>query len=140
MDIPKMNIHIRIFIPEMNTTRFKNVFLKYLFAVIILLSFFTFSGFVAQSKTTLNKPQITLVVNSSLRPFKSINYKRAIVSLSSKDPVIPILIDISRLYSQQVKIQITELTQSYIPTPIMLLYKPNTASQNADDDFVLILV
>jgi hypothetical protein len=112
---------------------------KCLLAVILLLSFFTFSGFVAQSKTTLNKPQTTLVVNSSFRPFKSINYKRAIVSLSSKDPVIPILIDISRLHSQQVKIRITTLISLYIPRQTGLFYRPRTTSQNADNDSALIL-
>ena len=123
----------------MNNACYKNSMSKCLLAVILLLSFFTFSGFVAQSKTTLNKPQTTLVVNSSFRPFKSINYKRAIVSLSSKDPVIPILIDISRLHSQQVKIRITTLISLYIPRQTGLFYRPRTTSQNADNDSALIL-
>lgn len=123
----------------MNNTRYKNPISKWLFAVVLLLSFFTFSGFVAQSKSTLNKPQTTLVVTQSLRPFKSIDYKRALIALHSKDPVAPILIDLSRLYSRQIKIQITELTKSYIPLQTAIFYKPCTASQNADDDSALIL-
>jgi hypothetical protein len=123
----------------MNNSGYKNSISKWLFAVILLLSFFTFSGFVAQTEPTLNKPQTTLVVNSNSGPFKSINYKRALIASHSKDPVAPILIDLSRLYSQQVKIQITELTQSYIPTQTGLFYKPKTTLQNADDDSALIL-
>jgi hypothetical protein len=99
----------------------------------------TFSGFVAQSKTTPNKPQTTLVVNSSLRQFKNINYKRALISLRSKDRVVPILIDISRLYSQQVKIRIITIITLYIPRQTGLFYRPRTTSQNADDDSALIL-
>ena len=123
----------------MNTTRFKNVFLKCLFAIVLLLSFFTFSGFVAQTKTTLNKPQTTLVINPGLRQLKSINYKRALISLRFKDLVVPIPINISRLYSQQVKIRITTLISSYIPLQTGLFYKPKTTPSNADDDSALIL-
>lgn len=122
----------------MNNTNYKNAISKWLFAVVLLLSFFTFSGLVAQPNSTLNKPQTILVINSNLRLSKSIDYKRTLISFHSKDPVVPILIDISRLYSQQVKIQLTELTKSYIPTRISLLYKPNATSQNADDDSALI--
>jgi hypothetical protein len=123
----------------MNNNCYKNSISKWLLAVILLLSFFTFSGFVAQTKTTLTKPQTALVVNSNSGLFKSINYKRALIALHSKDPFIPILIDISRLYGQQVKIQITELAKSYIPTQTSLFYKPKTTPQNADDDSALIL-
>jgi len=123
----------------MNNTRFKNVFLNCFFAAILLLSFFAFSGIVTQTKTTLNRPQTTLVVNSKSELFKSIHYKRALITPHTKAIVVSTLTDVSRLYSQQVKIQITELTNSYIPPQTSLFYKPNTASQNADDDSTLIL-
>ena len=123
----------------MNNSGYKNSISKWLFAVILLLSFFTFSGFVSQTKITLNKPQTTLVVNSNSGQLKSINYKRALIALHSKDPVTPILIDLSRLYSQQVKIKLIELAKSHIPLQTNLFYKPHTASQNADDDSALIL-
>lgn len=119
--------------------KIRNIYSKWLFAALLILSFFTFSDFTAQTRTSLNKPQTTLVVNSSLRQFKSINYKRALISLRSKDPVVPILIDISRLYSQQVKIRITTLISSYIPLQTGLFYKPKTTPSNADDDSALIL-
>jgi hypothetical protein len=117
----------------------RSTYSKWLFAALSLLSFFTFSGFIAQTKTTLNKPQTTLVVSSSLRQFKSINYKRALISLRSKDLVVPILTDISRLYSQQVKIRITTLISLYILRQTGLFYRPRITSQNADDDSALIL-
>jgi hypothetical protein len=123
----------------MNNTRYKNSISKWLFAAVLLLSFFIFSGFAAQIKTTLNKPQTTLEVSQNLLPSKSIHYKRALISLRSKDPVVPILIDISRLYSKQVKIQITTLISLYIPRQTALFYKPKTTCQGADDDSALTL-
>ena len=123
----------------MNNTSYKNSISKWLFAVVLLLSFFTFSGFVVQTKTTLDKPETTLVVNSKSWSFKSINYKRALVSSHPKTPVVSTLINRELLYSQRVKIQITELIKSYIPLQTGLFYKPKTAPQNADDDFALIL-
>ena len=123
----------------MKCINYKNAISKWLFAVVLILSFFTFSGFVVQSQTTFNKPKTTLTLSSNSRFFKSIDYKRALVSSHPKAPVVSTLINRELLYSQRVKIQITELTKSYIPLQTGLFYKPKTAPQNADDDFALIL-
>ena len=117
----------------------RNTYSKWLFAVLLLLSFFTFSGFIAQSQTRFNKPQNTLIVSSNSRLFKSIDYKRALITSHSKNIVVHILIDISRLYSNQVKIRITELTKSNIPLQTGLFYKSKTTPQGADDVSALIL-
>jgi hypothetical protein len=121
----------------MNNTNYKNKISKWLFAAVLLLSFFAFSAFVSQPEGAPDKPQTTLEVNPNLRLSKSINYKRALISLSPKELVVPILIDISRLYSQQVRIRITELTKSYISLQTGLFYRPKTTPQNADEDSAL---
>lgn len=112
---------------------------KWLFAALLILSFFTFSGFTSPAQINSNKPKTTLITTSNLQLEKSISYKRALKPAQPKYLSFSSLINANRLYTQQVKVQITELNVTDLLLQTGLFYKPKTIPQNADEDSALIL-
>lgn len=117
----------------------KNAFSKWLFAAVLLLSFFTFSGVVVQTQIKFDKPQTTLVVNANTRVIKSINYSRLLVPVHFECHVVAAYIDISRFHSQLVKADIIKLSAICIPKQTGLFYQPKITSKNAEDDAAILL-
>lgn len=117
----------------------RNTCSKWLFAALLILSFFTFSGFTSQAQINSNKPKTTLITTSNLQLEKSISYKRALKPAQPKYLSFSSLINANRLYTQQVKVQITELNVTDLLLQTGLFYKPKTIPQNADEDSALIL-
>jgi hypothetical protein len=65
----------------MNNTlhhNYQNGFPKWLLATVLVLSFFTFSGWPVQSQIKQTARQTTLLVNNPVQPVKSITLTRAI--------------------------------------------------------------
>jgi|GEM_PF-1021509 len=111
---------------------------KWPFAVILLLSFFSFSGIVIQPRPGPNSQQITLVTNPQISFLKSINYKRALrqtrrhYSASSFFTISTF--HISRLHSRQIRTSIYNLSVSYKCRPGIAFFLPlKTVPQNACD-------
>ena len=119
--------------------KIRNTYSKWLFAALLILSFFTFSGFTSQTQSNSNKPKTTLITTSNLQLEKSISYKRALKPAQPKYLSFSSLINANRLYTQQVKVRITELNVTDLRLQTGLFYKPKTTSSNADDDSALIL-
>ncbi|MDB5135348.1 MAG: hypothetical protein JWP37_1951 [Mucilaginibacter sp.] len=116
----------------------KNAFSKWLFAVALLLSFFTLSGFAVQKQIRSDRLQTTIVVNSNTRLVKSISYKRALVHVHRKRPAISFFAllgsAIGRLHSQQIKTFILQLSQSCKASPdSRFFYHVKTIPQSTDD-------
>ncbi|WP_091211761.1 hypothetical protein [Mucilaginibacter gossypiicola] len=55
----------------------KSVLFKWLFTAVLILGFFTFSGFTIQTTNRFNKPDITLVTGNVTKTSRSISYKAA---------------------------------------------------------------
>ena len=118
----------------MSNTRYpeiKKASSKWLFAVVLLLSFFTFSGFIAPAQIKLDKPQTTISVNTDAGLSKSITYKRAVI----KTPVIEqqafVFIDLN---NRQTKVRLAALSNFCIQSKTGLFYRVKTILPNADDD------
>lgn len=111
---------------------------KWLLAVVLLLTFFTFSGFGVQDQTKPGKPQTTLVASYRSEVIKSISYNRLLISCL-KNKSFPAFIDLSDLYSQQVKTSLSVLSGYYIRLQTHLFYKIKTTSSGTDDDPAIIL-
>jgi hypothetical protein len=112
----------------------KRRFSKGLFAAVLLLSIFTFSGFVAQTSTVNNKPQTILVAKSQGRFVKGISYSRVVKEAAHKTVTFYSFVELSRLHSNQVKIQIAVLSNRSMPTPGGLFYRVKTIPQNPGDE------
>ncbi len=125
----------------MSCTRFNNIkdnFSKALFAVVLLLGCFCFSGIAIQSQPKLNVPQTTLVVGSNNKLTKSISYKRALGKVDGKYPAISLFfipaVDLGRLHSNVIKTCITVLSKLYIKQTIFDFNPVRFIPQNKRDD------
>jgi hypothetical protein len=117
---------------------FKKECSKWLFAVIIFLSFFTFPGIVIQSYREPYAQQTTLVANRQTRFIKSISYKQALRQTYRSYPANAFFtnatFDISRLHTRQIQTRVDSLSLSYKCRPrtvFALLLK--RIPQNAGD-------
>jgi hypothetical protein len=124
---------------------YQNLFSKWLFAAVLLLSFFNFSGFVIQTQQKPIAPQTTLVQNSQNRVIKSIAYKRALIHTQNKLNPLSFFtissINLSELHSRQVKAQIIDYRGLNIPTlQTRFFYQHKTIPQNTSDDPAIALV
>jgi hypothetical protein len=132
----------------MSTVRhrnFKNTLSKWLLAVVLIMCFFTFSGFTSQTQTKQDAQQTISVISCEIGHEKCISYKRALTQYYARHSSVSFFAKptfcLDRLYSQQTKISITALTQSYIIRPkIGFYYHVNAIPQNADDHPATILV
>ncbi|WP_299590495.1 hypothetical protein [Mucilaginibacter sp.] len=132
----------------MNNTRtyiYQNPFSKWLLAVVLLLSFFTFSGLVVQTQQKPNALQTTLVQINQNRVVKSITYKRALRhtqnGVNTFSFFVTSVIDLSELHSRQVKIQIASRCISNIRNlQTCFFYQHKTIPQNTSDDPAFTLV
>jgi hypothetical protein len=120
------------------TDKFKNNSSKWLFAAILLVSFFTFSGIVLKPQATLNVQRTTLVVNPQTSQPKIISYKRALLQAYSDFSALSIFtistFDISRIHSSQVCTCINSLLMSYKCRPKTAFFFPvKIFPQNAGD-------
>ena len=117
----------------MKSDRYKNLVSKWLFAAFLILSFFTFSGFISQAPTNPDKPQTTLVVNSASRIVKSINYKRALIPEQPKYLSLFSFVNTDYLYTQLVTVRIKKLGATVLLPQTALFYKVKTIPQNTGD-------
>ena len=130
----------------MNTTRkpnHQNLFSKWLFAAVLLLSFFNFSGFVVQTQQKPNAPQTTWVQSNQNQVVKSIAYKRALIHTQNRPNSFFVVssINLSEAYSRQVKAQLINYCDSNIPCPqTRFFYQHKTIPQNTSDDPAIALV
>ena len=111
---------------------------KWPFAVILLLSFFSFSGIIIQPRPGPYSQQTTLVTNPQISFVKSISYKRALrltYSCYSASSFFTIsTFDISRLHSRQIRTSIYNLSMSYKCRPRIVFFLPvKMLPQNAGD-------
>ena len=118
----------------MNSTSYKNSLSKCLLAAILILSFFTFSGFIAKTQTNPTKPQTTLVDNASFQVVKSISYKRALVPIQPKYLSLFSFVSANHSYAQLVIVRITELRTTVLPRQTALFYIVKTIPQNTGDE------
>jgi hypothetical protein len=104
---------------------------KWLFVVVLLLSFFTFSGFIAPTQIKLVKPQSTLVISGYAGLSKSITYKRALVKTPVIEQQVLVFIDLN---NRQTNIRLAALSNFCIQSKTGLFYRVKTNLPNADDD------
>lgn len=113
----------------------KNRFSKGLFAVILLLGFFAFSGYAAQTTVVNASTQTTLVVNAQSRFEKSITYQRALAKTSYNHLHTPSYIDVSRMHSARVTVCINGLGFCDIRrSKINFFFRLKTIPQNSGDE------
>jgi hypothetical protein len=118
----------------MSNTRYpeiKKAYSKWLFSLVLLLSFFAFSGFIAPTQIKLVKPQTTLVIGGATELSKSITYKRALI----KTPVIKqqVLVFIDP-HNRQTNVRLAALSNFCIQPKTVLFYRVKTNLPNADDN------
>jgi hypothetical protein len=109
---------------------------KWLFAVVLLLSFFTNSGFITATQIKLVKPQTTLVVNGNIKLLKSITYKRALVKLPVIQQQVLVFIDLD---SRQTNVRLSALSNFCLQSKTALFYRVKINLPNADDDPAILL-
>jgi len=112
---------------------------KWLLTVVLLLTFFTFSGFGVNGQIRLCKPQTTLVVSYRSEVIKSINYNRLLITPQLKNSTFSAFVDLSDLYSHQIKTRLTILSGYHLQLQTHLFYKVKTTSSATDDDPAVIL-
>ena len=107
---------------------FKNKRSKWLFVVILLLSFFTFSGSVLKPPARLDVQRITIVANPQTGFVRSISYKRALRQVyndnSTRFFFATSTFDINRLHCHQVRTRINCLLTSYRCRAKITFYPP----------------
>ncbi len=103
---------------------------KWLFAVVLLMSFFTFSGFIAPTQIKLIKPQTTISVSADAGLSKSITYKRALIKLPVQQHVL-VFIDLN---NRKTNVRLAALSNFCIQSKTGLFYRAKTNLLNADDD------
>jgi hypothetical protein len=126
----------------MNNTHYKNLrnsSSKWLFAVALLLSFFTFSGYTTQTPNRFTEQQSTSisVINRQTLFAKSISYKRALTFVHSKwfaSAVFGPAFDISYAYNRWVKTRISELKEPFLPGKLSFFSLQKTIPQDSDDE------
>jgi len=129
-----------IFISIMSTilsSDFKNKSSKWLFAVVLLLSFFCFSGIVLKPQAGPNVQRTTLVANQ-IGLSKVISYKRALRqvynSYSTRSIFTISTFDISRIHSSQLCTCINSLSISYkCRSKIAFFFLVKNFTRNAGD-------
>jgi hypothetical protein len=104
---------------------------KWLLPVVLLLSFFTFSGFIAPTQIKLVKPQTTLVIGGNTGLSKSITYKRALVKTPVIEQQVLVFID---LHNRQTNVRLVALSNFCVQPKTALFYRAKTNLPNADDD------
>jgi hypothetical protein len=109
----------------------KKAYSKWLFAVVLLLSFFAFSGFIAPTQIKLAKPQTTLVISSNTELSKSIAYKRALIKTTVIEQQVLVFIDLN---NRQTNVRLAALSSFCIQPKTVLFYRVKTNLPNADDD------
>lgn len=111
---------------------------KWVFSLVLMLSFFAFTGFGPQSQIKPDKPQTTLVVNSGIKLKKTISYHSALVKAPVTSAVFD-FINLSRLHSCLVKIRFTTLSKTPVPLQTALFYRAKITSENSGDEPATIL-
>jgi hypothetical protein len=124
---------------------YQNLLSKWLLAAVLLLSFFSVSGFVIQTQQKPCAPQTTWVQTRQNRLAKSITYKRALSHthnrLNSPSFFILSSINLSAMHSRQLKVQMTDRCNPDIPgLSTLLFYQHKTIPQNTSDDPAIALV
>ena len=123
----------------MNNLPYKYAITKYLLAAILLLNVFTFSGSTVRCHTAVDVRQTTLVVSSSYRISRGINYKKLAASSCIKSVTVSASNNLSRLYSCQIKIRIAQLVIQNTRRKAAFIYQPKTIPQNAEDNSAFLL-
>lgn len=109
---------------------------KWLFAVVLLLSFFSFSGFIAATQITLVKPQTTLIVRSDAGLSKSITLTRALVKTPVTEKQVLVFID---LYTRQTNVRLAVISNFCAQPKTALFYRVKAAPQNTSDEPAILL-
>jgi hypothetical protein len=118
----------------MKSTRYKNLVSKWLFAALLIVSFFTVSGIVSLTQINPDKPQTTLINVSNPQLTKSISYKRASKPAQPKYLSLFSFVNADYLYTQQVKVRIKELVAIVLVPQITLFYRVKTIPQNTGEE------
>ena len=117
----------------------KKRYSKWLFVTFLVLSFFTFSGFISQTQINPGKPQTTLVIRSFSRLVKNINYKRAVIPAQPKYLSLFSIVNADHLYTQLVKIRTKELKGTVLFPQTLLFYRTKSISQNTGDEPAILI-
>lgn len=127
------------------TYNYQTLLSKWLLAAVLLLSFFSFSGFVIQTQQKPGAPQTTWVQSSQNRVAKSITYKRALSQthyrLNTFSFFVLSSINLSEMHSKQVKVQMIGRCNPDIPgLSTLLFYQRKTSPKNTSDDPAIALI
>ncbi len=126
----------------MDNTRqhnYQNIFSKWLFAAILLMSFFSFSGLIVQTQTKPNALKTTLVIGNKTRVVKSITFNRAFGNTHGKLNSLSFLttpaINLVYVHSRLVKTRIICLDSGDISSlSNYLFYQHKPIPQSAGDE------
>ncbi|SHL88549.1 hypothetical protein [Mucilaginibacter sp. OK098] len=130
---------------NIRTHNYQNLFSKWLFAAVLLLSFFTFSGLVVQTQVKPNATQTTLLQSAPGRAVKSIAYKRALVHTKNKLNTLSFFsissINLSEIHNGKANVQLTYYRAlNILSLQTFFFYQHKTIPQNTSDDPAIALV
>ena len=112
----------------------KRLFSKWLLAVVLLLSLFSFSGFRAQTQAYLDKPQTTLTINSWPEIIRCLSFNRALLFQFSSQIPVSSFIDLSRLHTLQTNIRLITFSGFCIELQTGLFYKVKCISSDSNEE------
>jgi hypothetical protein len=109
---------------------------KWLFAIVLLLSLFAFSGAAVQTQFNHDVPQTTLIAGAPIRSVKSISYGRAFLQTHHQQAFSFLkssIINIGRLHNRQIKIRIEALKKCCPRVNVFTFLHLKTFPQSTDD-------
>ena len=115
----------------------KKQYSKWLFTTFLVLSFFTYSGFIAQAQNVPDKPQTTLVVGYGTQWSKSINYRRSLAPIRLTNKTILAFSHLSHSHNHLIKIYFAQLSLLDIPVYTGLFHHP-ISQYTAEDPGILL--
>jgi hypothetical protein len=128
-----------IFTTEMNITRndYQRLFSKWLFAAVLILSFFTFSGLVVKQQPKFAAQKTELVKANESRAAKSITFNRAskqIPGIFNTQGTFSVqIISLARVHSGQVKMQFINCRlHKALPAGFFYRYKTIPGTNDAE--------
>lgn len=131
-----------LYLYKMKSRVLKGILSKWLFTVMVVLSFFTFSGFVSPSTVKITAPNTTLIVKNTGKPVKSVYYRLSIkvnahegrFNLSSSNQ----LIRLSYSHTQKAQLAAKQTSKLVLNNKKCLFYHTIIYSQSLADDSHLI--
>lgn|GEM_PF-4880849 len=134
---------LRTFIHEMNITRnnYQRLFSKWLFAAVLILSFFTFSGLSVKSQPRFAAQKTELVKANESNTVRTITFSRALKQIpESLNPLFTFsvqVISLAQIHDLQAKTQFINCKQ-HNAQPAVFFYQRKTISNNNGDEPIVL--